>query len=133
MSQKRILIIDDDEELCEEVSEILRDESYHVSVANDGLKGYKMLEKNYFDLVLLDMKLPGLTGIEVLKLIKEQQIDLKVLIITGRPNQAKKVVQREGSYEDKEEELISMADGIINKPFNIAKLLKKIDELANAQ
>ena len=79
------------------------------------------------------MKLPGLTGVEILKLIKEKHLDLKVLIITGRPNQNKKLVQREGTNEDKEEELIRMADGIINKPFNIVKVLKKINELVYSE
>ena len=60
--KKKILIVDDDEEICEEFSEILKGQHYLVETAFDGLKASAMIVKGEYDLVILDLKLPGLSG-----------------------------------------------------------------------
>ncbi len=64
---KKILIIDDDKELCEEMAEILKGEGYDVSTAFDGLAGKKLIEENHYNLLLLDVKLPDINGLDILK------------------------------------------------------------------
>ena len=125
--KKKILMLDDDEELCEETAEILIDEGYRVTTAFDGLTGKRLVEKYDYDILILDVKMPGLSGLDILKSIKGQNKKLKVIILTGRP--LSKNLQEERSYEDKEEDILRLADGIISKPFDIEILLSKIKEL----
>jgi len=127
--KKKILMIDDDEELCEEITEILTNEGYRVTTAFDGLNGNRLIEKYDYDIVILDIKMPGLSGLDILEGIKGQNKELKVIVLTGRP--LSKNLQEEQDYDDKEESLLGLADGIIGKPFDIEVLLGKIKKLAN--
>ena len=127
--KKKILMIDDDEELCEEITEILTNEGYRVTTAFDGLNGNRLIEKYDYDIVILDIKMPGLSGLDILEAIKGQDKELKVVVLTGRP--LSKNLQEEQDYNDKEGSLLGLADGIIGKPFDIEVLLGKIKELAN--
>ncbi|MDH5174262.1 MAG: response regulator transcription factor [Elusimicrobiota bacterium] len=127
--KKKILLIDDDEELCEEITEILSDEGYRVTTAFDGLSGNRLIRKYDYDLIILDIKMPGLSGFDILQGIKGQNKELKVIILTGRP--LNKNLPKEQNYNDKEERILGLADGIIGKPFDIEVLLGKIKELAN--
>ena len=122
-------MIDDDEELCEEITEILTNEGYRVTTAFDGLNGNRLIEKYDYDIVILDIKMPGLSGLDILEAIKGQNKELKVIVLTGRP--LSKNLQEEQDYDDKEESLLGLADGIIGKPFDIEVLLGKIKKLAN--
>lgn len=78
-----ILIIDDEKELCNALENVLENEGYDVTFSNDGEKGIKEVENNNPELVLLDLKLPGMNGMEVLKVIKRNDTDLPVIVITG--------------------------------------------------
>lgn len=127
--KKKILMIDDDEELCEEITEILTNEGYRVTTAFDGLSGNRLIQKYDYDIVILDIKMPGLSGLDILEGIKGQDKELKIVVLTGRP--LSKDLQEEQDYNDKEESLLGLADGIIGKPFDIELLLGKIKELAN--
>jgi DNA-binding response OmpR family regulator len=125
--KKKILMIDDDEELCEEIAEILIDQGYRITTAFDGLSGKRLVEKYDYDILILDVKMPGLSGFDILESIKEQNKEPKVIILTARP--LSKELQEERFCKDKEESILSLADGIISKPFNIEILLSKIKEL----
>ncbi|MGA1867876.1 MAG: response regulator [bacterium] len=124
----RILLIDDDQEMCEELSEILEDEGYHVGVAFDGLDGMDLIEKQKWDMLLLDLKLPGLTGIEILRRIKEKDMKMKVLVLTGRPLSKNFLKDGNGEEEDDQDETLKLADGVINKPYNIEVMLRQVKE-----
>ena len=131
MTLNKILIIDDDEEMCEEIAEFLIDAGYDVSMVFNGKKGEKLIEKYDYNILLLDLKIPGLSGLDILKNIKEKNKKLKILILTGRPL-LKKLLKENGDDEDNEEDtLLNLADGIINKPFNAITLLNKIKELTS--
>jgi len=128
VKKAKILIIDDDEEICEEMSGILQDEGYLVDKAFDGLKGNEILQKDNYDLLLLDLKLPGLSGFDILKSVKDKALKTRVLVVTGRPMRGlmRNIVTKE---EESKDEILKLADGYINKPFDVEVLLDIIREL----
>jgi len=82
-SEFNILVIDDEEAMRDSCRQALSVEGNRIEVAEDGFRGLAMLEKESFDLVILDLKMPGLSGMEVLKKIKEQDTEIVVVVITG--------------------------------------------------
>ena len=129
--KKKILIIEDDEEICEELSEILRGEGYAAEISSDGLNALALIEKKAYDLIILDLKIPGINGIELLKVIKEKKLKLKVLVVTARPLKHEGGIQKQGlaALDAKEQRLLRRCHGIVRKPFDVASLLAKIRQL----
>ncbi|HEX9829588.1 MAG TPA: response regulator, partial [Bacteroidota bacterium] len=82
-AKNRILVVDDEEALRTVLSSELEDEGYVVQMAGDGDEAIKILEKNAFDLILLDIKMPTVDGFEVLKFIKQTHPLSKVIMLTG--------------------------------------------------
>ena len=82
-SQANILIIDDEETMRDSCRQTLSRDGNRVEVAEDGSKGLSLLGTESFDLVILDLKMPGLSGMEVLKRIKEDDPEVVVIVITG--------------------------------------------------
>ena len=121
---KKVLIIDDDEEMCAELTEILSDEGYEVRVALNGSQGKELMEKEWYGAVILDLKLPGLNGYEVLKRAKQKPGRSKIIVLSGRP-MATALNEANGS-QDKEEEALKLADAVMNKPVAIPLLLDKV-------
>jgi DNA-binding NtrC family response regulator len=78
-----ILVIDDEAAIRESLEVLLTLEGYSVKVVNDGVQGLRTLELENFDLVLLDLALPGQSGLELLPQIKERQPELPVIMITA--------------------------------------------------
>lgn len=84
MTEKaNILIIDDDEAIRDSCSQVLKKEGYTAKTAKDGTEGLKLFKKEFFHTVLLDLKLPGLDGMEILSRIEEENPETPVIIITG--------------------------------------------------
>ena len=124
--KKNVLIVDDDEEMCEELSEVLSDEGYHVDFIHDGRKGRDRIVEGNYDIVLLDIKLPGLTGYDILKSTRtDNPIKSKIFVLTGRPL-SKEPGRTQNPVEIDEENTLKLADGVINKPFDIASVLNTI-------
>jgi len=82
-SEFNILVVDDEEAMRDSCRQALSGDGNKVEVAEDGAGGLAKLEKESFDLVILDLKMPGLGGMEVLKKIKEQDTEIVVVVITG--------------------------------------------------
>ncbi|RMD50785.1 MAG: sigma-54-dependent Fis family transcriptional regulator, partial [Ignavibacteria bacterium] len=80
---KSILIIDDEKQICESVKMILDYEDYHSEYSTDVEEGLEKLKYNYFDALLLDIQMPGMTGFEVLKWMEEQDIKIPVIVISA--------------------------------------------------
>ena len=80
---KKILIIDDEPEICKMVTEFLFDAGYSASYALNGPDGLAMIKKDAPSLVILDIRMPGMDGIEVMHLVHEQFPALPVLALTG--------------------------------------------------
>jgi len=83
MSLAHILVVDDESVIREGVRRILERSGYQVTLAIHGQQALEHLQKEAFDLVISDLKMPGMSGLDVLRLISRLQADIPVLIITG--------------------------------------------------
>jgi DNA-binding response OmpR family regulator len=111
----KILLIDDDEMQLHLERSILMNAGYDVFATADGPQGIAMLKKNSMDLVLLDLGLPSMSGMEVLKEVRKLGRDSKIIVITGYPSVESSVVaMRFGACD------------YIQKPIDVPVLLKKI-------
>jgi two-component system, OmpR family, response regulator QseB len=117
---KQILIIDDDRGLSDEISEIFVDEGFMVESAYDGLQGGQLIRNFKYDVILLDLKMPALNGIEVLRIARQHAPASKVFLLSGRPA-IEKLLEDEG--------LMDSVCCFMNKPFDIAALLEKIKSI----
>ena len=106
--QISILIIDDDPGACETLSDILEDEGYKVLTLERGLQGIEQIKSRFFNVVLLDIILPDVSGLEVLRAIKKINSEVCVIMITGY-----------AKLENAIEALNNGADAYINKPLNM--------------
>lgn len=83
MSKGKILIIDDEDIVRISCKRALMPEGFEVKTAQNGIEGLKMIEEEKFDIVLTDLKMPDIDGIEVVRLIKQRWAETVVIIITG--------------------------------------------------
>ena len=117
MDGMRVLLVDDEEELVETIAERLELRGIVAeTVTNDEEALQRVLEKP-FDVVLLDVKMPGLGGMEVLKLIRMQRPNTQVILITGH-----------ASVENGDRRLLEGAFDFIVKPVDIEVLVDKMKE-----
>ena len=121
---EKILIIDDDEEMCEELAEILKAEGYHVNFSISGIAGYNLFKENPYDLIILDLKLPDVRGIEILENIKNRRPAQKVLVLSGKPLGTD--IMDPADLQSDREVLYKMADVLLNKPVKPEFLLEKV-------
>lgn len=115
MSKKRILLVEDEEKLARMVEMELTYEEYEVSKAFDGRTGLEMALTGEYDLMLLDIMLPNLSGMEALRRLRKENLHLPVILLTARDN-----------VTDKVSGLDMGADDYITKPFVIEELLARI-------
>ena len=125
----KLLLIDDDEELCAELGESFEAEGFKVDIALDGVQGLRYLQERQYQIIILDLKLPRLSGYGVLKSIRKTNNSLKVLVLSGRPL-GEPLLKEDGVSQDEEEKALNMADFVINKPFMVENFLQKVKELA---
>lgn len=98
--EANILVIDDEEAMRDSCQQALSRDGTEVEVAEDGVTGLAMLEKRTFDLVIVDLKMPGLGGMDVLRKIKEEDPEVVVVVITGYATVESAVVaMKEGAYD----------------------------------
>lgn len=114
---KRILVVDDEEHILELLEYNLEQEGYQAILADTGEKALEILDKEDVDLCLLDWMLPGITGIDVLKMIRSSKkyASLPVILLTAKGDEISKVVGLEIG-----------ADDYVSKPFGIHELLARI-------
>ena len=99
IGNSRILIVDDDEVVRRSYRRSLESVSCNVAAAGDGNEALRTMERNPFDVVLLDMRMPGPDGMSVLRIIKQKWPESEVVIITGYPSVAgAKEAVRLGAY-----------------------------------
>lgn len=83
MQNPRVLVIDDEEIVCESVKRILEEENYEVEIALSGFEAFDKMATNPFDIVITDLKMPGIDGMEVLRRIRGEYPNTIVIMITG--------------------------------------------------
>ncbi len=111
----RVLIIEDEKTLANLLKEGLEDENYSVDIAYDGESGLFMVENGQFDIVVLDIMLPKINGVEILKIMRRKKIKTPVLMLTAK-----------GDTEDKVLALNMGADDYLTKPFSFNELMARI-------
>lgn len=116
MASERVLLIEDDPSIVAGLELNLALEGYEVLTAGDGERGYKLAVERAPDLIVLDIMLPGMNGLEVLRRLREVDADVPVLILTARAEEADKVLG-----------LTLGADDYISKPFNLGELRARIN------
>ncbi|MBW1675087.1 MAG: response regulator [Deltaproteobacteria bacterium] len=113
----KILVVDDEVSAGRSIEKILAKKGFIVDVALDANEGLKKIEKELFELVLLDIMMPQVNGIELLSIIKERWPNLKVMMVTGYPSIETAVdATRLGALD------------YISKPFTPAEIREKVDE-----
>lgn len=83
MDKKRILVVDDEEECCKFFKNYLTRHGYQVDIAYDGLKAKDLLDENKYDYIFFDCNMPELTGVELIKIIKEKNPEAKKIMVSG--------------------------------------------------
>src|SRR5438034_9605404 len=110
----RILLVEDERRVASVVSRALRENSYDVDWADTGEKALELAAQTPYDSVLLDVRLPGVSGIEVCRKLRESKVDTPILMLTAR-----------GLVEQRVEGLDAGADDYLTKPFAVAELLAR--------
>ncbi len=118
MPRKRILLVDDDPDLVETVEFFLTANDYDVIVATNGKDGLEQAEARKMDLVLLDVTMPGMDGLEVCKRLKANAMTTSIPII---------MVTAEGKGDDVAHALSAGAKDYVVKPFNLEDLVERIE------
>jgi len=114
----RILVVDDDKDMCQLISEILQEESYEVNISYDGEDALSKIKENSYDLVILDYKLFGISGLVVLEKARQVRPFLKVIMISAFGDDSTKAKAKELGACD-----------FIDKPFNIIEFLQRIKDV----
>jgi len=115
----KILLVDDDDVVRESLAFCLKQEDYQVTEAHDGLEALEKIKLSHYHIVVLDLKMPDIDGIEVLEKIKELDRDANVIILTGHP-----------SLESAIDTMKLGAIDYCTKPFNIEDIKKMVREIA---
>lgn len=121
MTMSRVLLIDDEVLFIENIAETLRLKGYEVSVAGSGEQGLRAIRGGEFDVVVLDLRMPGISGLNVLKEIRTERAGSpEVIILTGH-----------STIESSLEGLSSGAFDYLTKPIKIKELVERIAEAHN--
>jgi two-component system, OmpR family, response regulator RegX3 len=113
-TQRRILLVEDEESLAESIRYTLEQEGFTVTVAVDGRKAIERFRSDHPDLVILDLMLPELSGLDVCRLIR-QESNVPIVMVTAKDSEADKVAGLELG-----------ADDYVTKPFSIRELVSRV-------
>lgn len=114
----RLLVVEDEMALCESIAEGLRLDGYAVDTCQDGEEALALCQVENYDLVLLDLNLPGMDGMEVLRRLRDGNAQIRVLILSAR-----------GQVQDKVAGLDAGANDYLTKPFHFEELEARVRSL----
>ena len=115
----RVLVVEDNQKIANSIKKGLEQESFAVDIALDGIKGFDLAVVEDYDIIILDLMLPGMDGMEVCrKLRQEEKISTKILMLTAK-----------NQLEDRVEGLNTGADDYLAKPFAFKELIARIRAL----
>ena len=113
-----ILVVEDDMQIASYLKKGLEEESFVVDVAYDGTEGLSYIRKKFFDVIILDWMLPKLSGIDICTIVKKNDINTPILMLSAK-----------GSIQDKVDGLNHGADDYLSKPFSFDELLARVNAL----
>ncbi len=113
--QKNILVVEDDSDLAQLLKVHLTDLGFDVEIVFDGLLAWESIQEKHYDLVILDIMLPGIDGLEVCKKIRGQTPYLPIIMLTARTSELDRIIG-----------LDLGADDYLTKPFSIKELLARV-------
>jgi two-component system response regulator PhoP len=114
----RVLLIEDDSRLAEALGQHLRDAGFAVDLSADGVDGLFLGEEYPIDLAIIDLGLPELSGLEVIRRLRQRGRDFPILVLTAR-----------SQWQDKVAGLEAGADDYLTKPFHVEELMARINAL----
>lgn len=114
----RILIVEDEKKVAGFIKKGLEEETYAVDVAYDGEEGFHLADMNQYDMIILDLLLPKMDGLEVLTRLRDKKVSTPILLLTAKD-----------AVEDKVTGLNKGADDYLTKPFAFSELLARIRSL----
>ncbi len=115
---KKLLIIEDDAAIAEGLTELLRLEGYSTEAESDGEKGYQKARTSAWDLIILDLMLPGKDGLSVCKDLRSEGVHTPILMLTSKKEEIDKVLGLEIG-----------ADDYVTKPFSVRELVSRVKAL----
>lgn len=117
--QKRVLIVDDEYLFCKNLREFLKKKGYAVDITTNGEQALDMVKESAYDVMTLDIRMPGLSGYEVLEKLKWDRKNMKIVVVSAI------------DIPDMEDRLIHAgADAVLRKPVDLARLVRSIEEAA---
>ena len=114
----RLLIVEDEKKVAGFIKKGLEEETYAVDVAYDGEEGFHLAELNQYDMIILDLMLPKMDGLEVLTRLRDKKVNIPILLLTAKD-----------AVEDKVTGLNKGADDYLTKPFAFSELLARVRSL----
>lgn len=114
----KILLVEDEKRMSEALCEILRQEKYDTDTFSDGISGLDAARSGIYDLLILDVMLPGINGFEIARTVRREGIQTPILMLTARSD-----------TDDKVSGLDSGADDYLTKPFETKELLARVRAL----
>ena len=114
----RLLVVEDEKDLCDTIAKVLYDSGYEVDTCYDGEEALDYILTEEYDLIVLDLNLPGMDGMDILKELRQKNEETKVLILSARSQIA-----------DKVEGLDAGANDYMEKPFHLQELEARIRSL----
>lgn len=115
---KKILVIEDNHDLAKLIELHFKDESWGVDLAFDGKAGYKKARTGGYDLIILDIMLPGMDGMEILKGLRAKSILIPVIMLTSKSSEIDRILGLEFG-----------ADDYVTKPFSVRELVARVKAL----
>ncbi|NQS99550.1 MAG: response regulator, partial [Candidatus Omnitrophica bacterium] len=112
MSRDNILVIDDEESICNLLKDSLSEKGYQVVATQKAIEGLEQAKTSHFDLVFVDLRMPEMDGVEIIRQLKQFDREAVIVVITGYP-----------SFETAQETLRLAAYDYITKPFNLDQIL----------
>ena len=114
----KILVIEDDRTVGQYVKRGLEEQQYHADLVGDGMEGLRLAAGGQYDLLVLDLRLPGMTGLEVLRTLRDRGSTMPILVLTAQD-----------AVDFKVQALRSGADDYVTKPFAFEELLARVEAL----
>jgi CheY-like chemotaxis protein len=113
---RQILIVEDDEAMREFLCQAISRSGYYVEAVQDGAEALRRVEESHFDLLLTDIRMPGLDGLELARLVRRRYPDVSVLLVTAYMQDALGATDLGGAGID-----------VLSKPFNLSELIDRVE------